>query len=149
MNLLSFDLSPFDLKPIDQLLFLRIGNYIELGFSASIFDLCSVCNCTKPTVYSSLTKLSSLGLISIVRSSGQINTYSLLVGFNSSVEPDGSFERFISSSEPDAPFEPFDSSDNLFRSSDLNPSSVVTTTLPVERSKHSKNRAKRKAKKRK
>jgi hypothetical protein len=153
MNLLSFDLSSFDLKPIEQLLFLRIGNYIELGFSASIFDLCSVCNCTKPTIYSSLSRLSSLGLISIVRSPGQINTYSLLIGLNSLDEPNGSFERFNSLDEPNGSFEPFDPLDDVFEPSELGSATIsrikARTTLPVGCSKLSKNRAKRKAKKRK
>ena len=119
MSILSFDLSSFDLKPIDQLVFIRLGDLILSGVPVSASCLCEICNCTKPTIYSSLAKLSFLGLIEVNRFPGQLSSYSL------------GYECFILNT-PD-PFAVEDTQN--------------TINLPL--SSHSKNRNKRKRKKRK
>ena len=80
-NIVCIDYSAIGLKPVEQLVFLKLS----YALSDDLFDsvtfsinyICELCNCTKPTVISSLAKLESLGLISIQKTPGSNNSYSL------------------------------------------------------------------------
>lgn len=80
-NLMAIDYTSLDLKPIEQLAFIKMAHMMftthNEELNCSISFLCKKCNCTKPTMHSSLSKLESKGLISIKRTSGNNNVYSL------------------------------------------------------------------------
>jgi hypothetical protein len=81
-KIFRLDYSKLELKPVEQLLFLRISYYVSLGgeFISIAFPItyfCKVCNCTRPTVHAALARLEELGLILIDRKPGSNNNYSL------------------------------------------------------------------------
>jgi transcriptional antiterminator len=139
---LAFDLSHYDLSPVQQLILIRLADIVPDDPQVSSEYLSKICNCSKLTVYSSIKMLESVGAINIKHEKGKLNTYSLLFDSSQADYLDDSI-----SSEDFGSSDDYESENALFESLTSQPEiaqSVVSKLNP----KNIKNRNKRKKKKR-
>ncbi|OHU91721.1 hypothetical protein [Pseudoalteromonas amylolytica] len=73
----EFDYKSMSLKPVEQLVCIRMFQFLHSGQSFSLNGLSDVCNCSRQTVYTSVSKLVDLGFFESKHSIGKKSVYSL------------------------------------------------------------------------
>lgn len=101
--LFNTDYKSYSLKPVEQLVCIRMLYLSFRGQSISLSNIADVCNCSKQTVYSAASKLVSLGLFDSHQSNGKVTQYDVNPDFFdvNSISTQES-EPFLANDLPDA-----------------------------------------------
>lgn len=73
--LFNTDYKSYSLKPVEQLVCMRMLYLSSKGESISLSNIASACNCSKQTVYSAASKLVTLGLFNSHQNIGKMTDY--------------------------------------------------------------------------
>lgn len=95
----EFDYKSMSLKPVEQLVCIRMYYLISSGQSFSLTGLSELCNCSRQTVYSSVSRLVDLGFFEGKQDIGRKSTYSvgrLFLGDVDSCDKGNSKESHVS-----------------------------------------------------
>ena len=73
--LFNTDYKSYSLKPVEQLVCMRMLYLSSKGESISLSNIADTCNCSKQTVYSAASKLVALGLFDSQQNIGKMTDY--------------------------------------------------------------------------
>lgn len=87
-KILFIDYSSYGFSSVEQLVFIKIAHSVFNKGKPTSSDLCASCACSKPTLHLSISRLEELGFITVARSIGCINVYSLDYSYIDSILPE-------------------------------------------------------------